>query len=168
MKYYYHKFNTPMGEFTLFSEEEELIFIATQDDLEQPFQRLELMFVDNLAVRADDRPIMIEAQEQILAYFEGELEEFSLPLKFLYGTPLQHEVWKQLQEVKYGQRVTYSELASKTTSPEAIRAVATAVGLNPFAIVVPCHRVVRKNGSIGNYRGGSDMKEQLLTLETRN
>lgn len=168
MKLYYHTFNTPIGELTLFSEGDKLIFIATEDDLEQPFQRLEHFFVDNPAEQVNEDPVMLEAEKQILDYFEGNRTEFNLPLKFLYGTPLQQEVWGHLQEVQFGERVTYTDLASKTTSPNAIRAVATAVGLNPFTIIVPCHRVVRKNGHIGNYRGGTEMKELLLNLENGN
>lgn len=96
----------------------------------------------------------------------GESQKFSLPVEF-NGTPFQKSVWQALCNVPYGETTTYSALAEKIHRPTAIRAVANAVGRNPNQIVIPCHRVLRKDGSIGGYHGGLPLKRDLLALEAR-
>ena len=81
------------------------------------------------------------------------------------GTPFQQTVWKALQEIPYGETISYSELASRASSPKAVRAVGSANGRNPIAIIVPCHRVIALNGSLAGYAGGVGRKEKLLALE---
>ncbi|KRK46010.1 methylated-DNA--[protein]-cysteine S-methyltransferase [Dellaglioa algida] len=104
--------------------------------------------------------------DELQAYLAGDLQVFTGPIDFSSsGTKLQNEVWKQLQLIPYGETRTYAELAVSVGKPKAIRAVATAVGRNPVLIVVPCHRVIRKDGSLGGYRGGIQMKERLLKIE---
>ncbi|MDV7719404.1 methylated-DNA--[protein]-cysteine S-methyltransferase [Pediococcus ethanolidurans] len=94
----------------------------------------------------------------------GETKTFPLSVE-LNGTPFQKAVWQALQTIPYGETTTYSALAEKIHRPTAIRAVANAVGRNPNQIVVPCHRVLRKDGSIGGYHGGLPLKRELLALE---
>ena len=74
-------------------------------------------------------------------------------------------MWKQLLKIKYGTIISYSDLALQTPYPNAIRAVASAVGKNPISVIVPCHRVVRKDGFVGNYAWGVKMKKKLLDIE---
>ncbi|MHC9532001.1 methylated-DNA--[protein]-cysteine S-methyltransferase [Dellaglioa sp. L3N] len=106
--------------------------------------------------------------EELQAYFIGVRQEFTVAIDFdVSGTKLQNEVWQQLRLIPYGETRSYSELALKVGHPEAVRAVASAVGRNPILMVVPCHRIVRKDGSLGGYRGGSKMKKQLLELECK-
>jgi len=82
------------------------------------------------------------------------------------GTQFQKRVWDALSKVRYGETVTYSELAKRAGNEKAVRATATAVRSNPIPIIIPCHRVVRKDGSIGKYSmGGSEVKKALLKLE---
>ena len=101
---------------------------------------------------------------ELVGYLEGHRKEFSLPID-LYGTPFQQSVWKALQEIEYGQTVSYTDIAERIQRPSSVRAVGTAIGANPVLISVPCHRVIAKSGKLTGYRGGLDMKEQLLGLE---
>ena len=98
------------------------------------------------------------------AYFAGEPVAFDFPFDFV-GTPFQQTVWQALTEVPYGTTVSYSELAARIQRPSAVRAVANAVGRNPMMIIVPCHRVLGKNGRLTGYRGGLPIKRKLLQLE---
>lgn len=105
------------------------------------------------------------AKKQVLEYLNGRRKQFDLPLSFS-GNALQLSVWKALAEIPYGETVSYSELADAVHC-RSIRAVGTAVGQNPLPIIIPCHRVIRKDGSIGNYSfGGPEIKRKLLTLES--
>lgn len=98
-------------------------------------------------------------------YFQGELSYFSFELAWEIGTPFQQQVWRLLQEVPYGQAKSYGELANQLGNPRAVRAVAQAVGKNPWSIVVPCHRILSKTGELTGYAGGLKMKQALLQLE---
>lgn len=101
---------------------------------------------------------------ELVDYLEGHRKDFSLPID-LHGTPFQQSVWKALQEIEYGQTVSYTDIAERIQRPSSVRAVGTAIGANPLLITVPCHRVIAKSGKLTGYRGGLDMKEQLLGLE---
>ena len=102
---------------------------------------------------------------ELIDYLEGRCKEFTLPMD-LHGTAFQQSVWKVLQEIPYGQTVSYTDIAELIQKPSAVRAVGTAIGANPVLITVPCHRVIAKNGKLTGYRGGLEMKELLLGLET--
>jgi len=101
---------------------------------------------------------------QLADYFAGGRRDFDLPLA-LAGTDFQRRVWRQLQQVPFGETITYDELAHRAGSPGASRAAGQANGSNPVAIVVPCHRVIRASGETGGYAGGRDRKRRLLELE---
>ncbi|TDD61837.1 methylated-DNA--[protein]-cysteine S-methyltransferase [Actinomadura darangshiensis] len=103
---------------------------------------------------------------QLTAYFAGELTDFDLPLN-LNGTPFQQSVWAALQEIPYGETVTYGELAVELGKPSASRAVGLANGRNPVGVIVPCHRVVGSTGSLTGYGGGLDRKRYLLDFERK-
>ncbi|MEV0975398.1 methylated-DNA--[protein]-cysteine S-methyltransferase [Streptomyces sp. NPDC049915] len=105
-----------------------------------------------------------EAEEQLKAYFAGQLREFTLELR-LHGTPFQRSVWEQLRAIPYGERRTYGELAAALGAPSASRAVGLANGKNPIGIIVPCHRVVGADGGLTGYGGGLPRKRQLLDFE---
>ncbi|MEK7563938.1 MAG: methylated-DNA--[protein]-cysteine S-methyltransferase, partial [Patescibacteria group bacterium] len=97
-------------------------------------------------------------------YFSARRRAFSVPL-VMRGTDFQQRVWDALLEVPFGQTVTYGQLAKEIGNAGAVRAVGTAVGDNPLAIIIPCHRVLPASGGIGNYASGSDKKEWLLKHE---
>ncbi|MBN0044658.1 methylated-DNA--[protein]-cysteine S-methyltransferase [Streptomyces actuosus] len=105
------------------------------------------------------------AGEQLAAYFAGDLEEFSLPLR-PRGTAFREQVWAALDTVPYGATATYGEIAARIgASRAAVRAVGGAVGANPLLIVRPCHRVIGADGSLTGYAGGLERKVRLLSLE---
>ncbi|MDP3114273.1 MAG: methylated-DNA--[protein]-cysteine S-methyltransferase [Candidatus Cloacimonadaceae bacterium] len=99
-------------------------------------------------------------------YFEGRREDFALPY-LLQGTHFQLSVWQALEEIPYAQTVSYSSIAQQIGNPKAVRAVGGAVGSNPLPLIIPCHRVIGKNGAIVGFRGGTDIKQALLNLEQK-
>ncbi|HEY2552103.1 MAG TPA: methylated-DNA--[protein]-cysteine S-methyltransferase [Streptosporangiaceae bacterium] len=105
-----------------------------------------------------------EAARQLAAYFDGRLTEFDLPAE-LRGDEFQLRVWRLIGEVGYGQTVSYGELAAELGDGVQARDVGAAVGRNPLSIVVPCHRVVGKDGQLTGYAGGLRRKRFLLDLE---
>ncbi len=107
-----------------------------------------------------------ETTRQLAAYFAGDLSTFDLPLA-PQGTPFQLQVWRALQDIAYGQTLSYGELAQKIGTPNASRAVGAANGQNPLPIVIPCHRVIGSNGRLTGFAGGLETKKNLLSLELR-
>lgn len=104
------------------------------------------------------------ARLQLAEYFAGGRQEFDVPLRFV-GTPYQQQVWRELQNIPFGQTITYAELARRVGQPTAARAVGHANSRNPISIIVPCHRVIGVNGKLTGYAGGLDRKEWLLAWE---
>lgn len=102
--------------------------------------------------------------EQLLEYLQGKRTSFDIPIK-LNGTEFQKKVWKALLEIPYGKTCSYEDIAKKIGNKNACRAVGGANNKNPIMIIVPCHRVVGKNGSLVGYAGGLDVKRKLLELE---
>jgi methylated-DNA-[protein]-cysteine S-methyltransferase len=129
-----------------------------------------------LYMQAGRRPIRIraawerddsafpEAREQLAQYFAGERTSFDLPMQ-LDGSVFQRTVWHALTEIPYGQTISYGELARRIDRPDLARAVGTANGQNPIAVVVPCHRVIGSDGKLVGYGGGLENKRLLLDLE---
>lgn len=103
-------------------------------------------------------------REQLDEYFAGTLQQFDLPLK-LAGTPFQQRVWQQLARIRFGEIISYAELAKRVGQPTASRAVGHANGRNPISIIVPCHRVVGASRKLTGYGGGLDKKQWLLDWE---
>lgn len=101
---------------------------------------------------------------QLSAYFKGTLTAFDLPMRPA-GTDFQRRVWHALTEIPYGETISYAELARRVGNPKACRAVGLANGRNPIAVIVPCHRVIAADGTIGGYGGGLERKEWLLQME---
>src|SRR5699024_5673425 len=109
-------------------------------------------------------PYLTEAVAQLKAYFEGDLQNFSLTLN-PKGTSFQQKVWKALGDIPYGTTISYLDLAKTLGDPKAVRAVAAANGKNPIMIVVPCHRVIGSDGSLTGYASGIWRKKWLLEHE---
>ena len=105
---------------------------------------------------------------QFSYYFDGNLQHFDYPIDLRLGTPFQQKVWKKLITIPYGETRSYKWLASSIKKPHAFRAVGNANGKNPLSIIIPCHRVVRENGELGGYTGGTNIKRFLLKLEQVN
>ncbi len=114
--------------------------------------------------RGSVRGPVLDAARQLDEYFGGRRRAFDLPIA-VRGTEFQEQVWLTLAEIPYGETVSYGELASMVGRPRASRAVGQANGANPIPIVLPCHRVIAADGTIGGYGGGISTKRQLLALE---
>ncbi len=104
--------------------------------------------------------------DQLDAYFAGELVDFELELAPA-GTPFQRQVWDVLATIDYGDTLSYGQVADRVGRPRASRAVGQANGRNPISIILPCHRVIAADGSLGGYGWGLDRKRWLLDLESR-
>ncbi|AKU27480.1 Methylated-DNA--protein-cysteine methyltransferase, constitutive [Geobacillus stearothermophilus] len=112
-------------------------------------------------------PLLERALRQLDEYFHGRRRTFDLPLKWK-GTPFQEEVWAALCRIPYGETATYADIAAQIGRPKAVRAVGQANRANELAIIVPCHRIVGKNGALVGYAGSrTDVKAKLLELERR-
>ncbi len=137
---------------------------------------LEIEIEDETIIRISfcDRPLnnLVENKfeeevlRQIEGYFEGKLREFDLPF-FATGTPFQLMVWEQLMKIDYGKTLSYQDIARLIGKPKAARAVGNALSANPVPIILPCHRVISSDGSMGGFGGGTGVKRYLLDLEQR-
>lgn len=116
---------------------------------------------------APQSPLLKKGHKELNAYFQGTLRQFSIPL-LPKGTPFQQSVWCALNTIPYGIQWSYQDLAKAIGNEKASRAVGNANGKNPIGIIIPCHRVIQKNGSLGGYSGGIHIKKALLALETKN
>lgn len=122
----------------------------------------------NLPGEAKKLPLFDEVKRQLEDYFNGSLRRFSVALR-PHGTPFCQSIWNLLEEIVYGETVTYGELAARlsveTNRKTSARAVGIAVGLNPISIIIPCHRVVGAGGKLTGYAGGLERKRNLLKIE---
>ncbi len=122
-----------------------------------------LHFVDESDAPADDPSGILDA---VRRYFNGDLAALDdVPVRFEKGTPFQQEVWAELRAIPVGETISYAELARRVGRPTGFRAVGSANGQNPVGVVVPCHRVIASDGSLGGYAGGLDRKRWLLSHE---
>lgn len=156
---------TQVGPLVAIGDDEVLYYLGFADfaRLERQIERLKQR-TKSVIIHESCAPIAsIEAE--LKAYFAGELKEFQTPLHF-FGTPFQKQVWRNLIEIPYGETRSYADQAVKAGKPAAYRAVANANGVNPIAIVVPCHRVIAHDGTLGGYGGGLDRKKYLLKVES--
>lgn len=138
---------SPVGPLTLFAEDDSLTALVYGD-----------------YGGYDDIPLFREARRQLDEYFEGQRQDFHLPLR-PEGTEFQKKVWQVLCRIPYGQLISYRELAARVGSPRAFQAVGQANGHNPLPILIPCHRVIAADGTLGGYSGGLERKRFLLHLE---
>ena len=118
----------------------------------------------NRWTRNPQHPVLHQAAKQLREYLAGKRKRFSLPLR-LAGTDFQQKVWREISHIPYGETLSYSDLARRAGAPQAIRAAGTNTGRNPVSIIIPCHRVVGKNGTMRGFAGGLERKRRLLELE---
>jgi methylated-DNA-[protein]-cysteine S-methyltransferase len=152
---YFSELSSPIGELLLLGTDIGLTAIRLSDTgtraaLEEKWQ--------------PENAVLQTAREQLQAYFEGKLRDFDLPLA-LNGTPFQRQVWQTLRAIPYGDTMSYSGLAKRIRRPMAARAVGAANGSNRIPIVIPCHRVIAADGSLGGFGLGLDRKHWLLRHE---
>ncbi len=126
---------------------------------------LSILFLDDSIIETENTNAVIEiCKLQLAEYFAEKRKEFDLPLRFS-GTEFQNKVWRQLQTISFGKTISYLQMAKNLGDPKCIRAAGTANGKNPFAILVPCHRVIGSNGDLIGYAGGLWRKQWLLEHE---
>ena len=145
---------SPVGKLRLVASEKGLVAIDVRNNSKQ-------------VVTAKDpsaRAILIKTKKQLEQYFAGKRTSFDVALD-LVGTDFQVQAWRALCRIPFGKTISYGQQASNIKKPRAFRAVGSANGKNPIPIIVPCHRVVASDGSLGGYSLGLKMKKQLLALE---
>lgn len=154
----YTTFRSPLGVITLQADDQGLLGAWFETHTTQP---------DELGLYVENDSILTKVINQLDEYFAGRRSEFELPLA-AKGTEFQQQVWHALCNIPYGQTWSYQDLADAIGNPKAVRAVGLANGKNPISIIIPCHRVIGKNGKLTGYAGGVERKAKLLELEQRN
>lgn len=158
---------SPLGPLVAGATEEGICLLEFTDRrmLEAQFQTVRRHF--KVPVVPGSHPHLEQLKRELAAYFEGKLQRFTVPLVFP-GSPFQRRVWEELLKVPYGETRSYQDLAGAIGSVAAVRAVGRANGMNRIGIIIPCHRIVNKNGELGGYGGGLRRKQYLLDLERAN
>jgi methylated-DNA-[protein]-cysteine S-methyltransferase len=159
----YRTVDSPIGTLLLAATDQGLVRVAYH--VEHHDQVLQ-----TLAQRVSPRILyaprrLDQVVRQLAEYFEGERQEFVLPLDFRLAHGFRREVLSRLRMINYGHTESYSQIAVATGHPRAVRAVGTACATNPLPVIVPCHRVLRSDGKLGGYIGGLQTKAALLSLE---
>ncbi|WP_248924142.1 bifunctional transcriptional activator/DNA repair enzyme AdaA [Paenibacillus hamazuiensis] len=156
--------DTRLGPMIAIADEQALYLLEFIDrrGLEREIERLRRK--TKSAVIPGSTPPIDSIEKELHDYFEGKLAEFKTPVKLL-GSPFQKKVWDELRKIPPGQTISYGEIASAIGNPNGYRAVAQANGANQLAIVIPCHRVINLNGTLGGYGGGISRKQWLLEHE---
>ncbi|MFB2539729.1 MULTISPECIES: methylated-DNA--[protein]-cysteine S-methyltransferase [unclassified Acinetobacter] len=171
IRLYQHNIDSPVGTIRILASEQHLYAILWQH--ESSGRALTDLIHTNQAQYGDamlqDIPtpaknILDSTQQQLLEYFQKQRQIFDIPMQFV-GTDFQIQVWQQLQQIAYGETCSYMDIANRLNNPKAIRAVGVAIGKNPISIMVPCHRVIGKDGSLTGFAGGLDRKQYLLDVE---
>ena len=150
---------SPLGSLVLKSDGQSITGISFTEDTDI-----------SLTEESDQDPnsceVLERCKEQLGNYFSGETQVFDLPL-YPEGTEFQRRVWNELLKIPYGETITYMEMAIRLGDPKAIRAVGTANGRNPIAVIIPCHRVIGAGNKLTGYAGGIWRKKILLELEMK-
>ena len=154
---------TPVGDIIVTADDRAIhhVYYSDKIDLDELQRRVGGSLYD------EPHPLLERAVEQLQEYFAAKRQQFDLPLAPA-GTPFQQSVWSALQQIQYGATWSYLELAELLNKPTATRAVGSANGQNPISIIIPCHRVIGKNGTLTGYGGGVERKAWLLELERNN
>jgi methylated-DNA-[protein]-cysteine S-methyltransferase len=153
----YSILKSPVGDLMLVANQSELIGIYFLNHRHVP--QAQKTWTLN-----ERHPVLHRAGKELKEYFAGGRTSFTVPINSI-GTKFQKRVWREIARIPFGKNLSYSELAKRVGAPRAIRAAGTATGRNPLSIIVPCHRVLTKDGAIGGYAGGLEKKRHLLKLE---
>lgn len=142
---FYTIFKSPVGVLHLLATDTHLTALI--------FDKNWKAYSKNFDIKNKKNEILNQTIAQLKEYFSGHRQDFTIPVDFT-GTDLQIKTWKALQTIPYGQTISYSDQAAKLKKPKAVRFIGTTNGKNPISIIVPCHRVIGKNGSLTGYGGG--------------
>lgn len=192
LKIYFSKFDTPVGPGIIGGFEGKVCWLSFKDEghkfnrfindyvnnvssgkLKQNFARFKqkyptiarMIIANNFSIIQDEVPFK-EIVETIHKYYNGEKVDFNaINTIYLTGTAFQHKVWDALKTIEYGQTISYQQLAEKINKPSAFRAAGNANGKNIIPLIIPCHRVIKADATLGGYSGGLDIKEKLLEIE---
>jgi AraC family transcriptional regulator of adaptative response/methylated-DNA-[protein]-cysteine methyltransferase len=159
--------DTPLGSMVAIFDETHLYLLEFTDrrGLEREIEKMRKSL--KVAIVPGRSPVTQMIEDDLAAYFKGELQEFTTPFK-VNGSDFQKSVWDELLTIPYGVTRSYAEQAQRIGNPKAVRAVARANGMNQLAIIIPCHRVIGSDGKLTGYAGGLARKEWLLDLEKAN
>jgi methylated-DNA-[protein]-cysteine S-methyltransferase len=159
----YRIVGSPVGPLLLAATEQGLVRVAyAREDHDSVLQAL----ADRVSPRVLHAPARLDlAARELGEYFAGRRRGFDLPLDWRLSAGFRRTVLRHLPQIGYGHTASYATVARLAGNPTAVRAVGSACAANPLPVVVPCHRVVRSDGSMGGYLGGTDAKRTLLTLE---
>jgi len=159
---YYCDYKSPLGTLYIAATEKGVCKIAFPGRCEKDF----IPWMNNhfSICERNINPVLHQAITQLDEYFQGQRKVFEVPLD-LIGTDFQKKVWEELIHIPYGTVVTYRYIAERIGNPKASRAVGGANNKNPVPIIIPCHRVIGRNGSLVGYAAGLEIKERLLKLE---
>lgn len=160
---HYGEITHKIGMIYLAASNKGLCFVSSPVDGLEELKEWRAKKRPNYTLIEDDR-IIAPFADQLLDYLDKKRRYLDLPID-LKGSAFQESVWKELQKVPYGKTTSYSHIAHSINKPKAARAVGVAIGANPLMIVIPCHRVIGKNGRLTGFRGGIPLKEKLLALE---
>jgi len=159
----YRTLDTPIGSLLLASTEQGLVRVAFD---REDHDLVLVALAQSISPRILLSPARLDGvARQLSEYFAGQRKSFDVPLDFRLSSGFRRSVLAHLPEIAYGQTESYAQVAAATGNPRAVRAVGSACATNPLPVVVPCHRVVRSDGSYGQYRGGEEAKRSLLMLE---
>lgn len=161
----WHSFRTPFGSMYVAATDHGLTRVSWGRRAERFVREMEERFPGRVVIR--DPYALTDAERQLQEYFAGTRSRFELPVDLGGLSPFDRRVLETARTIPYGEVISYRELARRIARPQAARAVGNALGRNPVAIVVPCHRVVRSDGSLGGYGGGIAYKKKLLAIEGR-
>lgn len=163
----YRTLRTPVGTLLLAATEQGLVRVAYDSEDHGGHAAVLADLAERVSPRVLEAPERLApVTQQIEEYFEGRRVRFDLALDLRLSKGFRREVITHLSGIAYGHTESYAQVAAATGSPRAVRAVGTACATNPLPVVVPCHRVVRSDGSAGGYVGGAAAKHTLLSLET--
>lgn len=150
---------SPLGNIHLIADNDSLLVLA--------FDRTAEKYLTDLQIQPqqqNENEVIRLTRKELAEYFAGKRKIFTIPLRPA-GTDFQLKVWQSLRQVPFGVQKSYLEQAQSLKMKSAVRAVASANGRNPISIIIPCHRILRGDGSLGGYSGGLDIKTKLLQLE---
>lgn len=152
----YAVFISPIGILEIKEENEHIIGVCLLAEKEE---------IATAEFQSPSTPLLQQTHIQLAEYFAGKRTQFTLPIAYPHATPFQHSVWNALRNIPYGETRSYEDIAVAIGNPKAVRAIGQANTRNPILLLVPCHRVINKNGTIGGFGCGVEIKKQLLQLE---
>lgn len=152
---YYKIYNSPVGKLQLIASDKGLFAVLPPNHFRTASDEL---------IENNTSPILLKTEKQLAEYFEGKRKKFDIKLE-IRGTVFQINAWRELQNIPYGETISYGQQATRIGDAKKARAAGIANSRNPLMIIVPCHRVIGASGALTGFGGGLDMKQKLLDLE---